>query len=100
MTADHLTHTHDLQHWMTTVLDTRDCARFEIVVPLLEHESAGLMFETWPAQVRNQVTKYLREWHAANEAARAVRAISYGLADDHGGKCCVVVVHHAAKQGA
>lgn len=92
--------THDLSAWMTTTLEVGGCSRQELIVPLYdEHETAGLMFETWPAPIRNLVTRYLREWTEANPN-RVIIALTFGTVEDYDGTCCVVIAHHRDKNFA
>lgn len=96
MSAANDPRTRDLQPWFTTLLDVVACHRLEIVVPLNEHERAGLMFESWPAQVRNYVMRYLKEWTEQNPA-REIVATTYAVVEDDGGDCCTVIAHHSEK---
>ena len=85
----------DRRPWDMTVLDIAECDRLEIVLPLKPGELAGIRPETWPEEVRALAFRGATDW-VDGHRERAVRAISYGVADG----VCVLVLHHAPKAAA
>lgn len=85
------------QAWQTCELDIVGLERFELIIPLNEHEKAGIRPSTWAPTVHALAERECERWCKAH-ADRIVRAVTYGTTLRDGTLACVVVLHHQGKE--